>query len=443
MRIRFRGPLKKLFDQEHLSPRTRQSLYFLTVGGIMGSLCCTVCGSGTSALTSLASFLGAGDFVYGVLTAIPMLAALLQIPFSIIVSRAPRRHPFMLTYSLIGRALWIVIGLVPFFLQGAENWIQLWTIILLVGLSSALQSFINVCWMPWMADVAPIHMRGRWMSIKDSISNVATALFGLVVGWLLDAMPNMVGYGIIFGISGIFGVIDMLTYIGVEDVRSAPPSQIKVTSVLKKLLGDKRFLWFMIFWTGWCFTANMSGMYYTRYSVNEMGLTYTQITIFATIVACVTTTVFMPFWGRQMDRYGYKPVMWVSALVGSLTPLIYLFSSPANVWPTFIYNFLGAMFWCASNLACTNMQLGYAPDVERASYVAIFSCVTSIAGGFLGVLSGGALLEMLDGMGFGADRYLIMFALSSILRLVVVLLLLPKMENNREYTVRDMLARKL
>jgi hypothetical protein len=127
--------------------------------------------------------------------------------------------------------------------------------------------------------------------------------------------------------------------------------------------------------------------------------------------------------------------------VASLTPLFYLFSTYGNIWPTLLHNLLGAAFWCGANLAATSSQL-YTPDDKRPSYVAFFSCFTSLFGSFLGILAGGAILEGISQSSILSaiiqDRYKFMIALSVILRISAVLILIPMMDNTREHTVNDM-----
>ena len=78
----------------------------------------------------------------------------------------------------------------------------------------------------------------------------------------------------------------------------------------------------------------------------------------------------------------------------------------------------------------------------------MFSCFTSMLGSFLGVLSGGALLEwahvLVDSgrlafLGPMADAYKLVFLLSVVTRVGIVLLFVPRMENPLGYSVADML----
>ncbi len=443
----FSSPFKPLYDEARLSLKLRRSIMMVIFGNICGNLCGVITGVGGTALTGYAKALGAGDFVFGVLNGIPLAAALLQIPASMLVSRTHKRKKYMLTYGVFSRAMWIVIGLVPFFVPVNPIWLRLWTVIFLVGISSVSGAFINVCFTPWLADLVPIRIRGRWMSLRDAINSVGGVLIGLLTAFLLDTIPGFNGYAIVFVMGGIVGVLDMCCFIPVEEVYSQPPVKINLFKSSKQIFQDKVFFRFMLFWTAWCFTANLSGPYLGRYALS-MGLSYMQLMLCGQIAASLTTVSVVWLWGRLLDTYGNKPILWVSCLVAAITPGFFIFSTPGNIWPMLLHNVVGAFFWSASNLTATSMQLSCSPDDQRPVYIAMFSCVTSLFGAFLGVLTAGALLEgmhvMVDSgalsfLGPMADAYKLVFLFSVLARLGIVLYFVPKMENSTGLTARDML----
>ena len=185
----------------------------------------------------------------------------------------------------------------------------------------------------------------------------------------------------------------------------------------------------------------MSGVYLNPYAMNEMGLNFMQIMLFSTIASAMVAIFVMPGWGKMIDRFGCKNVMWVSCCVASLTPLFYLFSTPGNIMPTLLHNTIGAMFWCGSNLTASNMQLSYSPDRTRPTYIAAFSCITALAGGTLGSLVGGALLESWNSASLftGAlDRYQVLFILSCALRIAGVFLFVPRFAADNEARPKDL-----
>lgn len=431
------SPLSLLYDEARLSQAVRRSLSIMLLANIFGNLHGIICGGGTAAMIGLANELRAGDFAFGVLNGIPQAAALLQIPYSMLVNRTHKRKKYLLTLGVLSRALWLLFGLIPLIVPAQPAWLPLWTLIFLLGVSSCCSGVINVCWFPWFSDLAPMRIRGRWLSIRDTLVAGCNFLFGLLVAYLLDFLPPTSKYAVIFLMGGALGVMDMLCFGLCQEVYTAPPKRLRLKNVFLDVLKNKPFLRLVIMWTAWCFTANLSGPYLNRYSLNEMGLSFMQLTVFGTMAASVATILVMPRWGRALDRFGCRSVMLIAGIFAAVTPAFYLLATPGSIWPTLLHNFVGALFWSGANLSANSMQLSCSPDETRPSHIAVFSCVTALVGSSLGMVTGGALLEFWHSAGWfsgGFDRYQALFLLSVVSRLGITLLLVPPMENDREGT---------
>ncbi|MCR5004434.1 MAG: MFS transporter [Clostridiales bacterium] len=440
--LRLRSPFTNLYDEAGLTPDFRRSLNFIFLGNLCGTICGIVCTSGSTAMVGLASSLGAGDLAFGIMAALMQASALLQIPFSMLVNKTHKRKKYLLTFGLISRAIWLLFGMIPLIIPSSPSWLRLYSLIFLLGASSFLGAAINVCWFPWFSDLTPISIRGRWLSIRDTVISFVSVGMGLVIARLLDTLPPETRYLVVFMIGGLFGMFDMISFGFCKEVYSAPPQKLHIKKVMTDMFHDRPFVHFLIMWTAWCFTANMGGVYMTPYAMNVMGLSATQIMLFATIAASVATILCISRWGKAMDRYGCKSVMLVTCVVASLTPAFYVFQTPGSIWPTLLHNFFGAVFWCGANLAANSMQLSSSPDDLRPTYIAVFSCVTALVGGTLGSLTGGTILEFCETQGWFVgwfDRYKALFVLEVILRLGFVLLFVPKLSNDKEGTSKDLL----
>lgn len=442
-KLNIHNPLRELYEEAELPQAIRRSLNFILIGNICGALCGIICGGGTTAMVGLATSMGADDLTFAFLTAIPQAAALLQIPFSMLVNRTHKRKKYMLTIGLFSRALWLLFGLIPFIIpRGTTVNYQLFTLLFLLGISSCCGAVINPCWFPWLSDLSPDRIRSRWLSVRDVIMSIINILAGLGIAFLLDHLPPETKYVIIFIIGGTVGMLDMISFAFCKEVFTAPPQKLKFGQVIGGILKNKPFMHFMIFWTVWCFTANMSGTYMSPYSMNVMGLNFTQIMIFGTVASCIAAIFTVQRWGKAMYHFGSRNVMLVSCIGAAVTPAFYLFSSPGNIWPTLLHNFFGAMFWCGANLSANNMQLSISAPETRPSYIAVFSCVTALLGVTLGSLSAGGLLKVLDASQLFTgwlDRYKMLFLIATTLRLSAVLLLVPRMERDRDATPKDLI----
>ena len=435
--------LSLLYDEYQLPKAIRRSLNLILLGNIFGNLHGIICGGGTTAMVGLANELQAGDLAFGLLNGIPQAAALLQIPFSILVNRTQQRKKYMLTIGMFSRALWMIFGLIPLIVPASPAGLQLWTLIFLLGISSCCGSVINVCWLPWFSDLAPLRLRGQWFSYRDMLVAGINLGFGLLIAWLLDTLPVYNRYIIVFALGGFIGMLDMMCFGFCEEKYSAPPKRLHIGSVLKTIRQNQPFCRLVVMWTAWCFTSNLCGPYLSRYSINDMGLSFMQMMVFGTAAQAVATVLVMSRWGRALGKYGCKNIMMISTLFTSLTDAFYLFSVPGAVWPVLLRNLFGAACWSGCNLSANNMQLSTSPDEARPTYIAVFACITSLVGVALGTLCGGTLLETWEHAGWftGAlDRFKALVLFSVVLRLLVTLLLVPRLENDQEMTARQAFA---
>ncbi len=205
-----RWPLTDLYREANLPASISRSLNWMLLGNLFGNLHGIICGGGTTAMIGLANELHAGDFAFGVLNGIPQAAALLQIPFSMLVSRTHKRKKYLLTFGLFSRFLWLLFGLIPLIVPQNPAWLPLWTLIFLLGVSSCCSGAINVCWFPWFSDLAPLRIRGRWFSFRDTVIAACNLAFGILTARLLDTLPPDRRYVIIFLLGGTLGMLDMI-----------------------------------------------------------------------------------------------------------------------------------------------------------------------------------------------------------------------------------------
>ncbi len=440
------NPFKKLYDEAGLLPVFRRSITFMILGNTFATVFGVICNSGSTAMVGLATRMGATDSTFGILAGIGQFAALLQIPFSLLVSRTGKRKKYLLSFGIPGRAIWILFGLIPFLVpETAGINLRLFSLIFLVGMSSCLCSMINVTWYPWFSDVTPETIRSRVMSIREIILCVVNIGLGFLIAYLLDHLPEETRYVIIFIIGGTFGVLDMICFAFCKEVPNALKEKPHLKSLLAGVFRNRPFMRFTVMWTLYCFACSI-GTFMTPYAMNEMGLTNTQIMLFGTITASVASILFVPMWGKAIFRHGCKPVMFVAGIGASLTPLFFIFFRPGSFWPLMVYNFIGASFWSGSNLAAMNMQLIYSPADTRPTYLAVHSCMAALLGTALGAMLFGGILDGLSEIkafpGF-FDRYKFLFTLESVLRILTVLLFVPRFTNDKDGTPKQLIRAML
>ena len=435
------GPLKSLHEEAGLPADIRRSLICILFGNIFGTVNGIVCQGNSVAMIGLATSLGGKDLALGLLQGIFQGAAIFQIPFSILVNRTHKRKKYMLTFGIVGRALWMLFGFIPLIVPMEAAQLRIWLLIFLVGISSISMSFINVCWFPWFSDLCPLKIRSRWIAVRQMITNIVSIAAGILVAAMLDYLPAETKYIVVFIFGGFVGVVDMLSFAFCKEVFTAPAKRIHLKEVVKSISKNRCYRSLLVYWTFLCFSVNFSANYFNAYSMNVMGLTSLQIMVFGTIAISVGIILMVRNWGKAIFHFGEKNVFYVTGMVYAFIPLVYLFSSPGNVFPTLFRNLIGAMFWCGWDVASNSLELSSSPEDMRPSYIAVFSCVSCFFGVALGSVCGGLVLTLFEKMNWFTgwfDRYKMLFVIGSVMMLIGVPLLVRRIPSDNEKTVKDL-----
>jgi len=399
---------------------------------------------GGVAFAGYASALGAGELAFGLLSALPVLAGLLQIYISNLVVKTGKYKTFFMIGGVIQRISWIVIAFIPYLFPVEDS--RLWALMVLVTLSAMSGSCVAITHTTLMGSIVPIDIRGRYITTRQKVCTAASLLFGLCIAFMLDYIPGFLNYTIVFGLGGIAGLIDILMYSNLKF--SGIPNKPEGFSLLKSVKACftmPRMRNYLIFWTFWSFAINISGPFFNKYAIDVLELSYVSIIIFGQIVAQTVAFTVLSRWGVFLDRYGSVPMMLISSVAATVIAFVWLFAAPGIVWPLIVFNFLGGIFWCANEACMANMQLSHTPSENRPAALAVYAVFISIATAS-GLILGGALLEAfspvmakLDLVYFGTpfDHYKVVFLIAIAIRFIVIAIFLPKVWNEKEMNAGD------
>ncbi len=442
MKKRMSNPLRSLYDQNGISdPRLRRDLNLFIYAIALGSVFFSV--SGGAPFTGFASALGTNDLQFSILMAVPVAVSFLQFFASWLMERTKKRKPMFVIAGIIQRALWIPVALVPLFVPMDKPMLRLWVVIGLISVSSVANMFMNVSFFSWLGDIVPIHIRGRYLGLRQSIQMASGLVAALLASFMLDLLPGLTGYAIVFGAVSLFGVADIAMFIWIRD----PPMHVMEHEPLFKsfsnVLKDKGFLLYLLFWTAWMFAWNLPGPFYNKYNMDQLGLSLSVTTLTGQVAYGVMAVLFVQWWGRQLDKHGHFWVLWRCGLVLCALPLVWVFAVPGSFWPMLVFSLAIGVFFSGVDLTQVQMLVTVTPQRNRSMYVAMYMVITSTVGMSLANLVGGKLLSMLGEISFTFwgvhfDRYKLLFAGACVLRLIIVLFLLPaiahlkqgKKENN-------------
>lgn len=392
-----------------------------------------------SILTGYALYMGATPFELGLISSVPLLGQVLT-PFAAwLAGRAGRRKSLAVATALIGRIVWAFTVVLPMI---ASEALRVPLLIAMIGLSSIFLAGNGTLWTAWIGDVVPPTERGRYFGFRSGVLGVVGMLATLAAGAFVDAVVAPSGFQVVLGAAVVAGCIAATLLL----THSEPPvtaARLPLKETFAVPFRDLNFRRYLVFASYWTFAVLVSAPFVIPYFLKHLHMSYTQVAIWI-VIASVSALVLAPIWGRIADRVGNKPVLEITTIgAGTLLPLTWLLATPGNLIPIWIAGVVDALIWGAINPAQFNLALSSAPRDNRASFIAVLSAVTGLAG-FVGGLASGVLLDGFSrfpsGRLFGHEwtAYHSLIVVSAVLRTQAWRFLRPVSEPG-SWTLRDAL----
>lgn len=447
-RARGKGFRLRLFDDTGMTPELRRNLYWViwaVTAGMLGTVVTT--GAVWSAFQR--QVLGANDLQLGLIAAIPYFASTLQILFSYVMERRRNRRFLFLFFGLLGRLFWILIALVPYLFPSFSVDLRIWLVIVFVIMVYTGNSAVGLGFGSLMGDLVPIRIRGSYFSVRQMISLASGVVAGLLIATMIDRI-GLLGYSIALVLAGVTQLMDVAAFFF---VRWPPMTQddtprISLPAMIREVFANRTFLKTLVFYCLWLFAANIAGPFWNVYMLEDLHMNFTQMSLYTQIISNVATVLIISRWGRLIDRYGNKPVLQMAAAMVVLSPIPWFFSTPLTTILVLVSNVIGGASWPVTDVCQQNLYLSHSPQVHRSMYIAVFLATINLFGIALGNAVGGWLMQnpfaqlgelhyVFLGMPMTSTRYLFLTTIA--LRLIVVLVFLPKITEEGSWSLRDVL----
>lgn len=399
-------------------------------------------------LTRFAQQAGLGEFGFGLLAALPFVAAFAQLPASLFIERYGHRKHVFLWFNLVHRSLWFVIALIPWlFPKGMLPF----ALVSLMGLSAITSQVTAPAWISWIADLVPARIRGRYSSRRSQAGQVVSLFMVIVAGVALDWAEAISGVALgrmmslLLAVGSILGIVDILFFLNIPDRSAhAANADMQLRELILHPLRNRSFRHFIGFTATLAFATGYVGQFMWLYLFDVLKVSNMQANLLLVTGPVLASLVGLPFWGRMIDRLGRKPVAIIAGIGVVPGAAVWLLVSPGQIFPGYLGVLFCAFVWPAIDLANYNILLGL---VERRSgfgqntaYVAVNSLVIAVAGVLSG-LFGGLVAKWLSGwhgclLGLPLTYHGVLFLLSGLFRLMA-LPWLRGIEDPRAFSARD------
>jgi MFS family permease len=414
------------------SPAVRRTLTLSILDGVFYSV---MVGAGETYFSPYAIALGASNLVVGLLVAFPVLVgSLSQLASERLLAWAGSRRRLIVASVALQAA-----SFVPMMALGCWDSPARAPVFLgLVCLYWAFQLVAGPAWNSLMGDLVPEAQRGTYFARRNRYLQLATFLSMLGAGLVLTAFrergASLPGFVAIFTLSMLARLVSLGFLVQHhEPPMAAPPTRRTWTTVTEvlKAPAQRRLIRYL---TTMNFAVYLSAPYFAAYMLRKHerhGLEWSYATFTAvTAVAVASKFLFLPLWGQAVDRFGSRKCLTLAAWLIVALPLPWLFPTYrpglhlavivlAQVW--------SGLAWAGHELCSFSFLLDSAPAADRARLTAAMNAINGVMV-FAGATLGGVLVEAVPSTW---NPFFVVFVVSSALRLVTALTLLPGLEEMR------------
>jgi len=233
-------------------------------------------------------------------------------------------------------------------------------------------------WQSMIAKIIPPHLRGTFIGIQASASNLLASISAIIAGIILDRYEYPLNFTLCFGFNAIAMVISYIFLAQVrEDEKPLPDNHqtgknfgVNVKNILRT---EKKFRWFLIVRL-LSQMAVMGSAFYTVYAVKELGMREIEVGLMTSIYMG-SQIIANPIMGMIGDRYSHRFVMQVGMISATISALIAAFA-PTPAWFYLIFLLAGIANVAVWNTALT-MTIEYGEDHEKPFYIGIANTIVA------------------------------------------------------------------
>lgn len=415
MDFKYKRPKKEVYD------RRRLSLGYSVKSGIFHSV---MVGFGESFISPFAIFLKATASQLALLSSLPQLSgSLSQLLTPKFLEFFKSRKWIVAIATLLQALVWVPI-VYAFYLSG----FAVPYLILFVCVYWVLGMFVNPVWNSWMGDLVDPELSSRFFGSRNKAVGIASLIAILVAGFVLNIFKSanitFVGFVFIFVVALVARLISFF-YI----TRKYEPEYIVYDSAkfsffeFVKQMRFRNYGLFVIYLSLMNFAVYIAAPFFSLYMLQDLKFSYLTFTL-VTASSMFAKVMFMPFWGKLIEKYGSKKVLAFTGYVMPFTPVLWLFSSSVSY--LLLVQVYSGIVWSGFEFASSYFIFDSTSSSKRARCIAYYNVINGVMILF-GTLFGALLVKY----PVYFSSFFFVFLVSGILRYAVSFVMIPKIKEVR------------
>jgi MFS family permease len=327
-----------------------------------------------------AKSLGASSTVLGIIAAFTPLMTVFQLPAAQHLEYYGYRQFVLMGWG--ARTVFIfIVSAIPLanFLDDSS---KLATLLAALFFFNLLRGISSAALMPWITQLIPEHVRGRFLSV-DQFFMYGGCLVSLLVSALVMAGPvEAWEYAVVFLISAVAATVSLGFMRRIPEV-PADDARRRSSQIVpwREMLGYSPFRELLIFNLIYATVLGSLGVFtveflrdFSRFDVGTV--------MYLSAFSFGGALVVLPFCGSVVDVTGSKPLMRAAALMFAIVIAAWILVAASVVSCSLglvaALNFLAGAASANFNLANVRITMATVPEMGRNHFFALFTVITSL-----------------------------------------------------------------
>lgn len=325
--------------------------------------------------------LGGSATVLGVVAAMTPLLTTAQIPAARFLIRTGYRKFIFMGWRT--RSIFIfAIALVPL-LTFLSDLSKVALLLFCLFIFNLLRGIASGAWLPWLTDLIPENVRGRFLSRDQVFLHLGSLLAMLLSAAMLRGSAAPWQFSAIFFVSGLAAVAGLLFLRRLPDIVAGQTLTQSNTPVpWREIVSYPPFLRLTLFTLLWVCAVGSVGVFAVAFLKTSLGFSESKI-LYLTAVYFAGAMVSLPFVGRLVDRTGSKAVLQCAIVVSIMYHAAFCLLAARVAVPALpllmALQFVNGMAGANFALAHVRLTMNTMPAMGRSHFFAFFSVIASLA----------------------------------------------------------------
>lgn len=381
----------------------------------------TICAG--SYLAGLMQYAGVSEELVGLITAVPVMAAVFQVLGAAIVGAMPNKKRAVCLSIGAHRVLMALFFLIPVFF-GNTRLSQLLTVVAYT-VGHFAQAFGTPAFSTLLVRVTPEEIRSSYLSRRERYGLIAAAIAALVGSYLLDELGLRGLQRLAFLVIGLLllvgAVINVLAICRMDMPTRGTVKRVSIVGLTAPLRepGYRKVIWLLILWQ----VANQCWSPFNGvYLLNSMHVSYTLLGV-VVVICSFEKALLVKYWGRFVSHTSWEIALTWTMAVYAVSTLMYLLITPDNVgWMFITQQIVGNIAWSFLGIGLFNIQCRYIADEDKSVHLGVGAAISGMAG-FLATMAATPVYAAVNRAGWFLNGQQVLAVVGAGCAVVIVVLL--------------------